>query len=68
VRELISARWWGCPSPGYFDSLPLSERLDIVAVYELDWRMAAVNAHEAQQEAEAKSRQAARRSRSKGKS
>ena len=47
ARDLMAARWWGCPSPGAFDALPKTERLDVVALYEVSWRMDAVNAHEA---------------------
>lgn len=51
-RELDAAQIWGCPSPGYFDSLPKDERIDIIAWYEVKWRQSAVNSYEAQQQAE----------------
>lgn len=47
ARDLIAAQWWGCPSPGAFDSLDKRERIEIVALYEVSWRMNAVNAYEA---------------------
>jgi hypothetical protein len=47
ARDLTAARWWGCPSPGAFDVLPKHERTDIVAMYEVSWRIEAVNAYEA---------------------
>lgn len=50
LRDLKAARWWGCPSPGFFDSLPKDERLDILAAYEADWRIEAINSYEQQQE------------------
>jgi len=51
VRMLKAARWWGCPSPGAFDNLPRSEKIDILAVYEIEWRIEAINAYEANEEA-----------------
>lgn len=48
---LKAARWWGCPSPGHFDALPRSEKIDILAVYEIEWRIEAINAYEANEEA-----------------
>ena len=47
LRDLFAARWWGVPSPGAFDALPKSERVDIVAAYEIAWRVDAINAWEA---------------------
>lgn len=47
LRELLAAQWWGCPTPEDFHSLPKQARLEIVAAYEADWRMNAINAHEA---------------------
>ena len=49
ARDLIAARWWGTPSPGAFDALPKRQRVEIVALYEIGWRMDAVNAWEARQ-------------------
>ena len=43
----MAAQWWGCPTPEDFHSLPKQARLEIVAAYEADWRMNAINAHEA---------------------
>lgn len=48
---LKAARWWGCPSPGFFDSLPRNEKIDILAAYEIEWRIEAINAYEANEEA-----------------
>ena len=45
ARELMAARWAGCIET--FDELPKHKRVDIVALYEIAWRMDAVNAHEA---------------------
>lgn len=47
ARDLTAARWWGVPSPGAFDALPKHERTDVVALYEVSWRIEAVNAWEA---------------------
>jgi hypothetical protein len=51
VRILKAARWWGCVSPGVFDELPRSEKIDILALYEIEWRIEAINAYEANEEA-----------------
>ena len=53
VRELFAARWWGCPTPSSFDALSLDERVTIVALYELSWKMDAVNEYQRGLEAEA---------------
>ena len=45
ARDLMAARWAGVV--GTFDELPKHRRIDIVALYEIGWRMDAVNAHEA---------------------
>lgn len=57
MRDLLAARWWGSPSPGAFDGLPKRERVEVVALYELHWRMDAVN----QWEAARRARQRAKR-------
>jgi hypothetical protein len=54
--ELKAARWWGCPSPAFFDDLSKSDRIDILAAYEADWRERAVNNYEANQKAQRKAR------------
>lgn len=46
VQELLAAKWWGCPSPGYFDSLTKDERLDIIALYVFENKMTAINNYE----------------------
>ena len=45
MRDLMAARWAGVLDK--FDELPKHRRVDIVALYEINWRMEAVNAHEA---------------------
>ncbi len=52
LREIFAARWWGCPSIQYYNNLVKDERVQILAAYEADWRIKAVNNYEAQQEAE----------------
>jgi hypothetical protein len=41
----MAAQWAGLL--GTFDDLPKHKRVDVVALYELSWRMDAVNAWEA---------------------
>jgi hypothetical protein len=60
VRELKAAKWWGCPSPGYFDSLPKSERVDILAAYEISWREEAINSYEANERAKREAKRGAK--------
>lgn len=50
-RELDAAHWWGGLSPGEFDDLSKDEKLDLIALYEVDWRINAINSYEANEEA-----------------
>jgi len=45
ARDLIAARWAGCFAE--FDGLPTYKRVEVVAMYEVGWRMDSVNAYEA---------------------
>ena len=45
ARDLMAAHWAGVIDR--FDELPKHKRIDIVALYEISWRMDAVNAYEA---------------------
>jgi len=58
LREILAAKWWGCPSIEYFFNLDKEERIWILAAYEADWRIKAINNYEQQQEAERKAKQA----------
>jgi hypothetical protein len=44
ARDLFAARWGGCL--GTFDDLPRYRRIEVVALYEIGWRMEAINAWE----------------------
>ena len=57
LRNIYAARWWGCPSISYFDQLPREEKINIIAAYEADWRMNAVNSYEMAEEAAHKAKQ-----------
>ena len=52
LRQLFAAKWWGCPSPTFYDELGKHDRLDILAAYEAHWRIEAVNSYEAAKQAE----------------
>lgn len=65
LRDILAAKWWGCPSVSYFDQLSREERINIIAAYEVQWRMDAVNNYEMAQEAERKARQAANKAKGK---
>lgn len=45
ARELFAARWAGVLDK--WDDLPAHRRVDILALYEIDWRVDAVNTWEA---------------------
>lgn len=45
LRDLFAARWAGCMDR--FDELPKHKKVDIIAAYEVSWRIDAVNAYEA---------------------
>lgn len=49
LRELFAARWAGCLAS--FDELPKHRRVDVVAAYEVAWRIDAVNSWESVQKA-----------------
>ena len=56
LRQILAARWWGCPTIGTFKSLSKPEKIKILAAYEADWRIKAINNYEMQQEAERNSK------------
>jgi len=58
ARDLMAAQWANVLDK--FDELPKHKRIEIVALYEITWRMDAVNAYEAKQRAKAESRRARR--------
>lgn len=45
LRDLMAAKWAGVA--GTFDDLPKYKKVELVAQYEIGWRMEAVNAYEA---------------------
>lgn len=49
-RDLDAARWWGLV-PSQFYSLSRDDKLDCLALYEIDWRYQAINAWEQAEEA-----------------
>lgn len=50
-RELEAAASWGCPTPEAFKSLSKDDKLDILARYEVRWRIDAINSYEQMEEA-----------------
>ncbi len=51
LSEILAARWWGCPSIEYYRMLPREEKIQILAAYQIDWKMQAINNYEMQQKA-----------------
>jgi hypothetical protein len=54
ARDLLAAKWAGVMDT--FDDLPKHKRVEIVALYEVSWRIDAVNAYEAQERAKRKAK------------
>lgn len=48
-RDLDAARWWGL-IPSRFYSLDRDDKLDTLAMYEIDWRIQAINSYEQAEE------------------
>lgn len=55
-RELEASHWRGIAIPSQFDALSKDDRLDIVAHYEVHWRIEAINAHEQVEESKRNSK------------
>lgn len=59
ARDLMAARWAGVLDT--FDDLAHHKKVDVVALYEIGWRMDAVNAYEAAERAKRGSKPRKRR-------
>lgn len=53
LRNLKAAKDWGM-TPGKFDNTNMEDKLDIIAIYEINWRMNAINSHEIQRKMKVK--------------
>lgn len=60
-RELEAAHRWGFHSPDDYGKLPKSSRIEILAWYEANWRIQAINSYEAQKQAERESKRKAKK-------
>jgi hypothetical protein len=49
-RDADAARWAGFRLLSEFEQLPKSDRLDVLALYEIDWKQRAVDGWEANEE------------------
>jgi hypothetical protein len=56
LHHLNAAQSWGLPSPEDFDKLSKSSKVDILAWYEVKWRIDAINSYELQRKAESDAR------------
>ncbi len=54
-RDLDVARFWNL-TPSQFYNLNRNDRLDCLALYEIDWRYQAINSYESNEEAKRKSK------------
>ena len=59
ARDLMAAKWAGLLNT--FDELPKYKKVETVALYEIGWRIDAVNAHEARERAKRQARRGKRR-------
>lgn len=51
-RDGDVARWWGYKSLSEFEELPKDDKLDTLALYEIDWKVTAINNYEQAKEME----------------
>jgi len=49
-RDADAARWAGFKLLSEFEALPKEDKLDLLALYEIDWKVQAINSYEANQE------------------
>ncbi len=49
-RDGDVARWWGYRSLSEFEELPKDDKLDVLALYEIHWKVEVINSYEANQE------------------
>jgi len=49
-RDADAAKWAGFKLLSEFEALPKEDKLDLLALYEIDWKVQAVNSYEANQE------------------
>ena len=46
LRDLNAAQRWGINDPAQFDNLPKASKVEIIAWYEITWRIDAMNAYD----------------------
>lgn len=51
-RDGDVAKWWGYKTLSEFEALPKDDKLDVLALYEIDWKVTAVNNYEQAKELE----------------
>jgi len=49
-RDADAAKWAGFKLLSEFESLPKEDKLDTIALYEISWKVEAINSYEANQE------------------
>lgn len=59
-RDLDAAKWWGL-IPSQFYELSKEDKLDLLAMYEIDWRIQAINNWEANEKAKRHAKRKARK-------
>jgi len=61
-RDGDVARWWGYRTLSEFESLVKDDKLDVIALYEIDWKVQAVNSYEQAKEMERNTKKPRRKS------
>lgn len=49
-RDGDVARWWGYRSLSEFEELAKDDKLDVLALHEIDWKVQVINSYDANQE------------------
>ncbi len=60
-RDGDVARWWGYKSLSEFEILEKDDKLDVLALYEIDWKVTAINNYEQAKEMERSARKPRRK-------
>ena len=60
-RDGDVARWWGYRSLSEFEVLDKDDKLDVLALYEIDWKVTAINNYEQAKEMERTARKPRKR-------
>ena len=60
-RDGDVAKWWGFRTLSEFEALPKDDKLDILALYEVHWKVEVINSYDANQEMQRNTKKPRRR-------